>query len=452
MSPIEPAAVANDARQSLDWGRIAVWTDAVLKEDFSAIARVYLAHGAEAPTLVWNPTLDHLKSNPPRHLLTHWSSLAIGKRLPDIRQIDPFDLRRALGYVMLMDVVDGGHDFRYRHFGRAISRVSGFDMTGRQLSEHPASTYVTEFHIAVCRASIRRREPVYTARSPVGAQDTGVWERLILPLVDENDHVPLLLVANTPIARDGRLIRTRDAHGPRHLIQLYRALAQYVVRASNLTRQLSTVQAALDTLATAIFVVARDRTVLYANSAAEKLTRRGDGLRLSLGRLCAENPEDDRRLNAEVFAAAAYGVAGNGAAVAAHNLGGALRLTRGGREAALVALVVPAPASYRLSRAFDQPAAIVFVNAQAQEQTDTVSEPLLMRLYGLTRAEARLCAALLDGSSLEAISERFALTVHTLKSQLKQVFAKTDTARQAELIRRVYLDVLVRTQPPPSGQ
>lgn len=108
---------------------------------------------------------------------------------------------------MLIDVVDGGHDFRYRLFGSAVSSVSGFDMTGKLLSEHPASAYVTEFSIAVGRAARHRREPVYTARSPVGAQDTGLWERLVLPLVDEDDNVVRLLVVATPIGRDGQLIR-----------------------------------------------------------------------------------------------------------------------------------------------------------------------------------------------------------------------------------------------------
>lgn len=179
----------------------------MLSEDLDGIAEVFVEHGAGTPVVIWKPSREQLRSEPPRHVLTHWSSLAAGPRLPGSQQMDPLDLRPALGYVLLLDVVEGGQDFRYRLFGSAIGSVSGFDMTGKQLSEHPASTYVTEFSLAVGRAAVRRREPVYTLRRPVGAQDTNLWERLVLPLVDENDSVVRLIVVATPLDRDGKLIR-----------------------------------------------------------------------------------------------------------------------------------------------------------------------------------------------------------------------------------------------------
>jgi hypothetical protein len=179
----------------------------VLSEDLHGIAGVFVEHGAGAPIVVWKPSLEQLRSEPPRHVLAHWSSLAAGHRLPGYRDVDPVDLRPALGYVLLLDVIEGGQDFRYRLFGSAIGSVSGFDMTGKRLSEHPASAYVTEFSLAVGRAAVRRREPIYTVRRPVGAQDTNLWERLVLPLAGEDDSVARLIVVATPLDRSGNLIR-----------------------------------------------------------------------------------------------------------------------------------------------------------------------------------------------------------------------------------------------------
>jgi hypothetical protein len=193
---------------ALDWARIAAWTEAVVSEDLSAIGQVFVENRAGTPIVIWKPSPDQLRSEPPRHVLVHWSKLVVGPRLPSYRQMDPLDLRPALGYVMLLDVVEGGQDFRYRLFGSTIGRVSGFDMTGKLLSEHPASAYVAEFSIAVGRAAVRRREAIYTVRRPVGAQDTSLWERLVLPLVDDRDSVVRLMVVATPLDRDGRLIRT----------------------------------------------------------------------------------------------------------------------------------------------------------------------------------------------------------------------------------------------------
>ena len=180
----------------------------MLSENLGGIAGVFVEHGAGAPIVIWKPGREQLRSEPPRHVLAHWSSLAAGPRPPNYQRMDPLNLRPALGYVMLLDVLEGGEDFRYRLFGSAIGSVSGFDMTGKLLSEHPASAYVTEFSLAVGRAAVHRREPIYTVRRPVGAQDTSLWERLVLPLVGETDSVVRLIVVATPLDRDGKLIRT----------------------------------------------------------------------------------------------------------------------------------------------------------------------------------------------------------------------------------------------------
>lgn len=206
-APPSPSAPSGAPQAPVDRARIAAWTEAALAGDLDDINQVFITHGAPAPLLIWRPQASQLATEPSRHLLAHWSTLADGSRLPSFRQIDPLDLRPALGYIMLLDVVGDAEDFRYRLFGSAIGSVSGFDMTGKLVSELPASAYVREFSIAVGRAAVRRREPVYTARRPVGAQQTGTWERLVLPLVDEQDRVIRLLVAAAPIGREGELIR-----------------------------------------------------------------------------------------------------------------------------------------------------------------------------------------------------------------------------------------------------
>ena len=192
---------------AVDWQRITRWAEAIRAGDLADIPATFVRHGAAAPTLVWSPTVCDLRTAPLRHLLGHWSSLQDAGRLPSYRQIDPFDLRPALGYVMLIDTLVDSADFRYRLYGSALASISGADMTGRHLSELPASPYVREFSIAVGHAVMHRREAVYTARSPVGAQETVVWERLVLPLVNEEDRVTRFLVGSTPTGRDGQLIR-----------------------------------------------------------------------------------------------------------------------------------------------------------------------------------------------------------------------------------------------------
>jgi hypothetical protein len=175
--------------------------------DIAPIAAVFADHGAPAPEFVWDPAVGQASAEALCFLTSYWRGIAAEGQLPHLRQIDPTELRPALGYVMLLDAVDEGRDFRYRLYGSIIASISGFDMTGKLLSEHPSSPYTIEFSIATNRAVLRRRRPIYTVRSPVGAEQTMSWQRVVLPLVDDSGTVVRLLAGTAPIARDGRVIR-----------------------------------------------------------------------------------------------------------------------------------------------------------------------------------------------------------------------------------------------------
>ena len=59
---------------------------------------------------------------------------------------------------------------------------------------------------------------------------------------------------------------------------------------------------------------------------------------------------------------------------------------------------------------------------------------LLKRHANLTDAEIRLALALFDGQSLSLYAAGVGTTVGTVRQQLKAVFRKTQTGRQAELV------------------
>ena len=62
---------------------------------------------------------------------------------------------------------------------------------------------------------------------------------------------------------------------------------------------------------------------------------------------------------------------------------------------------------------------------------------VLQGLYSLTQAEAELVGLLAQGLSLEEAARQRSVTMNTVRSQLKQVFSKTDTKRQGQLVRLV---------------
>jgi DNA-binding CsgD family transcriptional regulator len=62
---------------------------------------------------------------------------------------------------------------------------------------------------------------------------------------------------------------------------------------------------------------------------------------------------------------------------------------------------------------------------------------LLSETFGLTSAEAMLAATLSNGTSLNAAADELNISRLTARSQLKAVFAKTDTHRQSQLVALV---------------
>jgi DNA-binding CsgD family transcriptional regulator len=71
-----------------------------------------------------------------------------------------------------------------------------------------------------------------------------------------------------------------------------------------------------------------------------------------------------------------------------------------------------------------------------------LSRSTVARLFGLTVAEARIAQGIYAGLGLEEIAERQNVSVATVRNQLKSIFSKTDTHRQAQLV--ALLSSLVR--------
>ena len=63
--------------------------------------------------------------------------------------------------------------------------------------------------------------------------------------------------------------------------------------------------------------------------------------------------------------------------------------------------------------------------------------PALQVLFHLTPAEARLASALASGMDLREASRMLDIGRETARTQLRAVFAKTGTTRQADLVRTV---------------
>lgn len=179
-------------------------------------------------------------------------------------------------------------------------------------------------------------------------------------------------------------------------------------------------EAALDRLPVGVLVVDAGGQVLFMNRRGAALCAAEDGLSLGAGRRCrASTPAETSALLRLVARALAEGESA------------ALPLSRPSLKRPLSVLISPLPPA----REGGEPSVALYV---ADPDDLPLAPPeQLAGLLDLTPAEARIAHSLALGHSLEEAAALSGVTVSTARTYLKQVFVKTGTSRQAELVKLV---------------
>lgn len=189
----------------------------------------------------------------------------------------------------------------------------------------------------------------------------------------------------------------------------------------------------LDLLALGVLVLDRTARVLESNEVGDAILAEEDGLALSGDVLAAADPTTGGRLRRAVETMA-NAAAADGAPPPAD----ALKVERPSGRPALGLVVRPAPHRVDLDGQH-VPTVAVFLSDPARIPAPAAA--LLAKLFGLTSAEAALAVHLSQGRSLEDSAERLGVSRNTVRTQLRALFAKTGTTRQAALVRHILASV-----------
>jgi hypothetical protein len=127
-------------------------------------------------------------------LLAYWRAgvTRAGGGLPPMTEIDPLQLKFVLGWLMIIEPLEGGADFKYRLFGTEITNIQRRDLTGCKVSD--SFPNFARWTSEVYRKVMAGRAPMMTHHSPQRYVAVDRWERLILPYVDAKGDVARLLV------------------------------------------------------------------------------------------------------------------------------------------------------------------------------------------------------------------------------------------------------------------
>ena len=177
-----------------------------------------------------------------------------------------------------------------------------------------------------------------------------------------------------------------------------------------------------------VLLLDRDGQLIFANTTAEALLAGGDGLRRKGATVVAGSMTDTLRLHAAIEQAVWRALGRTGRSdtpiVALSR--------REGRP--LMAAVVP---SDDVEVASAECAAIIYV-VDPDQNLKTLIEPICA-FYRLSPTETRLACILARGHSLTEAADELHVREQTARTYLKQIFLKTDTNRQVELVRLLLL-------------
>ena len=184
----------------------------------------------------------------------------------------------------------------------------------------------------------------------------------------------------------------------------------------------------LDSLAAGLFLMGEKGRLVQANMAGHAIISEGSILRAAGGRLIATDPIADFAMRA-AFASIDVGGAGLGTQGIAVPLAGA-----DGRH--YVAHILPLTSGARRKTGAGYSAvAAVFVSRTKIEAP--AAPQVIAKLYGLTPSELRVLLAVFEAGGVSDTAGALGISEATTKTHLHRLFAKTNTRRQADLVRLV---------------
>ncbi|MBF0428036.1 MAG: helix-turn-helix transcriptional regulator [Magnetococcales bacterium] len=213
------------------------------------------------------------------------------------------------------------------------------------------------------------------------------------------------------------------------LVPHFQKVLQLNQQFSDLNSQKQITEMALGSLPYGVIIFGEQLKPVYMNHAAEELLNEDFGLRMTSGGLATSVAAESRQLGNLLrqglqLANGVGGIENNG-----------LQITPASMDRRpLNAVVIPLrPESRKLGMLPQSPRVLLFLSTL--DQSVGCNRSLLKNLFDLTPAESHLANELAAGRDLEEVADAKGCTRNTVRNQLKAIFAKTGTSRQAELVR-----------------
>ncbi len=129
-------------------------------------------------------------------LYDYWTSLKGERVAPARSELNPADMRDQLGWIWLMDVIDGGEDVRFRMGGDRVVQFFGQRLNGATLkSVQPTAPLFFGRFLDLVQLAIKSGRPTSGGPSQTAYEPKAFMEveALMLPLSDDGTTITGLL-------------------------------------------------------------------------------------------------------------------------------------------------------------------------------------------------------------------------------------------------------------------
>jgi len=306
--------------------------------------------------------------------------------------------------------------------GEYLDEMVPFDPTVRYLVAHPTAPIVHDGLVITERD--KDHDPYYDWQR----RHSNIWFRLVGQACPAH-----------PVQAGVALHRTRKA-GPYECSDL----DQFMVLQGHLQRALSigfrlgslgTMQECttelLDHNPAAVLLLDAQKRVVYSNRRAASLHADNDGIRLGANGITLRSRADNERLQ-RLVAQALSPISGAAP-------GGTMRAARPSGKRPYVVFVSPMPTRSPALSALRPAVCLVITDPDLRRP---LAAHRLQAAFQLTEAEAKLAALLVTGQSLRSAALTLGITYGTARVRLAELFAKTETRRQGELISLLLTTVM----------
>jgi DNA-binding CsgD family transcriptional regulator len=222
-----------------------------------------------------------------------------------------------------------------------------------------------------------------------------------------------------------------------------RLLAPHICRAVAISKivELSKIEAAMladtiDSLAAGVFLLQEDGHVAHANASGKTILKEGRLLQQVTGVIQAVDLQARSTVRAAI-ADSAQGDSGLG------GRGIAIPLTSRDSERYVVHVLPLTSGARRATGRLYGAAVAMFVHKASQHQPTLIEA--VAKQFRLTPSELRVLFAIIEVGGAPQVADVLGISLDTVKTHLKRMFAKTGTKRQVDLVKLVagYMNPLV---------